>query len=276
MTEEQKDPLQHYKERMAYVDALRELVMSEFAKGIDYDSIPLGRRATKPTLLKPGAEKIALMLNASVRYEVLEETFDADFCRSVFKVQLVADGNGVYPEGQVLGEGIGEANSGERNWQNQNVNFVVNNVLKIAKKRALVDAALTAAGLSTVFTQDIEDMSKQAAPNETPVIAVRTENTASVIAAVAEQYETALADGTCFTEPDKPRDHVPLQEQEKHMRWFITNVIALNEPPDADVMPVMRSLLRTERWTKCEDLADKVQYAVELHREGVDAMLQKG
>jgi len=42
--------------------------------------------------------------------------------------------------------------------ENEDIYSQVNTILKMAKKRALVDAALSAGRLSQVFTQDIEDM----------------------------------------------------------------------------------------------------------------------
>ncbi|MDD5703327.1 MAG: hypothetical protein PHU23_14925, partial [Dehalococcoidales bacterium] len=42
--------------------------------------------------------------------------------------------------------------------ENDDIYSLVNTILKMAKKRALVDAALSAGRLSDVFTQDIEDM----------------------------------------------------------------------------------------------------------------------
>ena len=47
---------------------------------------------------------------------------------------------------------------------NEDIYSQVNTILKMAKKRALVDAALSAGRLSQVFTQDIEDMHEEVEP----------------------------------------------------------------------------------------------------------------
>jgi hypothetical protein len=55
-------------------------------------------------------------------------------------------------------EGIGSCNSRERRYKSQDAANVANTLLKMAKKRALIDATLSATGCSSIFTQDIEDM----------------------------------------------------------------------------------------------------------------------
>jgi len=54
----------------------------------------------------------------------------------------------------IIGQALGEV-------ENPNIADVWNTCLKMAKKRAHVDATLTATGASSIFTQDIEDMPKE-------------------------------------------------------------------------------------------------------------------
>lgn len=49
----------------------------------------------------------------------------------------------------------------EAAFQGQDPYTIVNTILKMAKKRALIDAVLSATRASGLFTQDIEDFSKQ-------------------------------------------------------------------------------------------------------------------
>ena len=119
--------------------------------GTDYGVIPNCR---KPTLLKSGAEKVAIYLGLIFRTEVVGRT--EDFAQGFFayecKVYLI-DVDGI-----VRGEGIATANTKESKYIKSNGFSVQNVVLKMCKKRALVDAVLNVAGLSAYFTQDIEDM----------------------------------------------------------------------------------------------------------------------
>jgi len=54
-----------------------------------------------------------------------------------------------------------------------------NTVLKMAKKRALVDAALLVASLSDVFTQDLEDMDINGRPIDTQKVYTDQDSTIS-------------------------------------------------------------------------------------------------
>ena len=58
----------------------------------------------------------------------------------------------------LITEGLGSCNTRERKYLKMDPYTMDNTVLKMAKKRALVDAALLVASLSDVFTQDLEDM----------------------------------------------------------------------------------------------------------------------
>jgi len=62
--------------------------------------------------------------------------------------------------GKTITQGLGHCNSRERKYTSdrQDIYMLGNTCLKMAKKRAQVDAALTIAALSEVFTQDLEDM----------------------------------------------------------------------------------------------------------------------
>jgi len=69
--------------------------------------------------------------------------------------------------------------------ENEDIYSQVNTILKMAKKRALVDAALSAGRLSQVFTQDIEDMGlgqiieveEKQPPQATKTLATKTDAT---------------------------------------------------------------------------------------------------
>ncbi|KKL70094.1 hypothetical protein LCGC14_2108320, partial [marine sediment metagenome] len=158
-------------------------------KGHDYGVIP---GTQKPTLLKPGAEKITKILGLSDQYEVTQRTEDWDrgFFHYEVKCTLCHLGSGA-----VISEGLGSCNSMESKYRyrwlwssdlppdfdrdkavkrwvglksgskspqfrfdNEDIYSQVNTLLKMAGKRSLVDAALHAGRLSDLFTQDIEDM----------------------------------------------------------------------------------------------------------------------
>jgi hypothetical protein len=129
--------------------AIHEIMKEAMKDGIDYGVIQ--GCGSKPTLLKPGAEKLLMMFQVAPKVSVTD-LCTPDVYRYRVLVSLVSQA-GVY-----LGDGIGECSSLEKKWTRPNPADVANTVLKMAKKRALVDAVLTVLGASDIFTQDIEDM----------------------------------------------------------------------------------------------------------------------
>lgn len=134
---------------------LEEFIASELMEGVDYGKVG---GYTKPTLLKPGAEKICRFLQLAITYSV--DHRHEDWQEGVFhfevRVQLL-DGS----TNQVVSDGIGSCNSKETQFAHQDAFSIVNTILKMAKKRALIDAALNVSASSGLFTQDLEDLSAQ-------------------------------------------------------------------------------------------------------------------
>jgi hypothetical protein len=116
----------------------------------DYGIIP---GTDKPTLLKPGAEKILMMMGLQSEFEIVDST--RDFEKGFFQYQVRCK---LLKGDMVITEGLGACNTRERKYLKMDPYTMDNTVLKMAKKRALVDAALLVASLSDVFTQDLEDM----------------------------------------------------------------------------------------------------------------------
>jgi hypothetical protein len=128
------------------------VVQDQLTKDLDYGVIP---GTSKPTLLKPGAEKLAKIHGLSDTYEILSQTenWDQPFFEYTIKCKLFHINSGV-----IISEGLGSCNSKEKKFRTQDTFSIVNTLLKMAKKRALVDAALSACRLSAVFTQDLDDI----------------------------------------------------------------------------------------------------------------------
>jgi hypothetical protein len=191
------------KAQVTLIQQVMEAVMQE---GFHYGVIP---GTQKPTLLKPGAEKLIV-------------TFRLAPLLNVERIEL-ADGHREYqvkctlvhiPTGRVFGEGIGSCSTREAKYryrqserlcphcgkatiikgkaeygggwlcfakkggcgakfadrdeqiteqpvgrvENPDLADIYNTILKMAKKRALVDATLTATAASDIFTQDMEDL----------------------------------------------------------------------------------------------------------------------
>ena len=109
----------------------------------------------KPSLLKSGAEKICNFYRLIPRVEVTSrvDEFHVPFFSREVKVILLNTVNEI-----IRGEGLGSCNSKEAKYRKEDPYTLQNTILKIAKKRALIDDVLNVSGLSSRFTQDIEDI----------------------------------------------------------------------------------------------------------------------
>ena len=186
---------------------LATYVNRHMVRAVDYGVIP---GTQKPTLLKPGAEKLTDLFRCTPTFELIEklEDWDRGLFHYTFRVRIASR-----DAGTVLAEGFGSANSreGRYRWrnagrkcpacgketiikgkeeygggwvcfekkggcrakfkdgdaaiegqesgkvENDDIYTLVNTILKMAKKRALVDGAIALARCSDIFTQDVED-----------------------------------------------------------------------------------------------------------------------
>ncbi len=135
-------------ERMQLVQQVMRRVMQ---RGIHYAVIP---GTEKPTLLQPGAEKLAVTFRLAPNFVCMDkvEDWDDGFFAYRFRCELVSQTNGT-----LMSSGEGSCNSRERRYRNQDAFNVANTVLKMAQKRAFVSAVIKGVGASDLFTQDLED-----------------------------------------------------------------------------------------------------------------------
>lgn len=169
-------------EVMQRISSMQAVVHKTLKPERDYGLIP---GTQKPTLLKPGAEKILMLFGLTSDYEVLDkiENWDKGFFSYTFKCVLSKNGNPIT-------SGVGSCNSMENKYRYRWVYEneipagidktmlkkksydryekyqievddcfdIANTILKMAKKRSQIDAVLTVGSLSEIFTQDIEDI----------------------------------------------------------------------------------------------------------------------
>lgn len=145
---------------------LQEYVKSNLVAKTDYYSI---KKGSKPSLGKPGAEKINFIFNLVPRYVILSETNNSSEIAFKLRGDLYNKNSGKF-----MGSGVGYCSSKEdkiqKSMQKQgikNVESVGNNVFKICKKRCYVDATLSSTMASFIFTQDLEDGYLGAGDNKT-------------------------------------------------------------------------------------------------------------
>ena len=132
-------------------DEMNRFIEEILISGVDYGIVP---HTSKPTLLKPGAEKILNFLGLVARTVIVNRVEDIQAGYFAYEAKVyVIDADGI-----VRGEGVGITNSKEGKYAKSSGFAVQNTVLKMAKKRALVDATLNVGAISGRFTQDVEDM----------------------------------------------------------------------------------------------------------------------
>ena len=135
---------------MKKISQFQQVVQKTLHEKHDFGIIP---GTDKPTLLKPGAEKILMMMGLRSEFEIVDST--RDFEKGFFQYQVRCK---LFKGDMLITEGLGSCNTRERKYLKMDPYTMDNTVLKMAKKRALIDATLLVASLSDIFTQDFEDM----------------------------------------------------------------------------------------------------------------------
>jgi hypothetical protein len=175
-------PIAPVGEIVAAQNEARAFLATALQSGRDHGVIP--GTGDKATLLKPGAERICAGFGVRVHPEIVEQEIDHDrevpwtkrkrkwlnrfqgdrefewetergvsygLYRFVVRVTLYQIDTGL-----AIGSGIGSCSTMESKYVDR-PRDAENTVLKMAKKRGLIDATLTTFGLSDQFTQDLDD-----------------------------------------------------------------------------------------------------------------------
>lgn len=159
---------------------------------------------SKPSLFKPGAEKISGMLGMTVHYPSLAG-YENAFLSGVEVTQVMMRCELQDAHGRVVAEGVG-ARSVAQDYGD------MNKALKMAEKSAHIDATLRLAGLSEVFTQDLEDRpiidDDVPLQGSTVVVAERAERRPKP--ANSPPPRPAAVSDNGFTQPPRPSKPTPV------------------------------------------------------------------
>lgn len=140
-----------------------ELTIGNFTdtlvRDIDFGKIP---KSTRPTLFKSGAEKILLGFGLYYNTEITDSY--KDFKNGIFYYEVKA--TAYDQQGRIVRTGVGCCNTNESGFGSAGSYNSANNALKKAKKRAVVDLALTLGACSDAFTQDLDDDSNEKKASE--------------------------------------------------------------------------------------------------------------
>lgn len=153
------------------VNLVHQVLEKVMRKGTHYGVVP--GCGDKKVLLKPGADVLAMTFRLVPQFSVTRTELENG--HREYDVTCTMHG----ADGGVLGQGVGSCSTMEKKYryrkdqrgqkvENEDIADVYNTVLKMAKKRAHVDATLTVTGAADLFTQDlIED--EDDGPAKTPV-----------------------------------------------------------------------------------------------------------
>lgn len=153
------------------VNIVHQILDKVMKKGTHYGTVP--GCGNKNVLFKPGADVLAMTFRLVPRFEVTRTDLETGHREYDVTCSMYA------ADGSLLGQGVGSASTMEvkyryrkeycddgdkkdsngkyRRIENPDIADCYNNVLKIAKKRAHIDATLTVTGAADMFTQDIID-----------------------------------------------------------------------------------------------------------------------
>lgn len=130
----------------------------ELIRGKDFMVIP---GTKQPSILKEGCEKIVNAYGLIQRYSIESKIEDANEKNPLFfylvKCELVKVMNPLEGKEIVLSTGYGSANSREKRNGFNSAYDAANNTVKMAVKRSLTSATVAIAGLSDLFTMDMEN-----------------------------------------------------------------------------------------------------------------------
>lgn len=236
--------------------SVTELVSQALTSGQDYGVIPGTGSGSKPTLLKPGAERLCVAFGVSPRYGVVESEVDHDrsvswtkgrgqyeksgtslgLYRYVIRCSLLLrDGH------EVAAEGIGTCSTMESKYVDR-PRDLENTVIKMAQKRALIAAVLNAFGLSDRFTQDVEDMGR------------------------GQQQGKPTAQHTEV----KPGDMPATDKQEEHIRKLLKSHVITEEERDKMEAVLDKGLVQDQASKTIDGLQGAIKERKQLEAEGVD------
>lgn len=125
-------------------------------RGVHFDVIP---RTKAPTLLKAGAEAVCKAFGVFPRFRIeskIEQFEPTPFFHYLVECQLIKI-NPLDGKEYIFASAFGSANTSEKRNGFNGACDSANSTCKMAQKRALTAAAITLGGLSSLFSQDLDN-----------------------------------------------------------------------------------------------------------------------
>lgn len=204
------------------VEKIQQLMRSVMRDGEHYGVIP---GTHKPSLLKAGAEKLCFLFRLAPDFEVTMKELSGAHREYTVVCRLRS-----MSSGEIVGTGMGSCSTMEKKYryrkeggrqiENPDIADLYNTVLKMAKKRAHVDATITACAASDIFTQDVEDMEAEPQPQQGPSPMVKlTDDLAKIMRSKDDSGKDYF--------PEEERAIVRAKVQQYHKDRDVTRMDAL-------------------------------------------------
>ena len=141
-----------------YLKNFNAFIDSNLTKSVDYGTID---GVKKPSLFKPGAEKLEKLLSLRHEKVLVEKVIEPGYTFVKYSYKTI-----VYNKrGEIVATCEGSCNSKEKKYrydfnkqEKKDFYDMENTIMKMAQKRSYVGAMLEATNSSGRFTQDVEDM----------------------------------------------------------------------------------------------------------------------
>jgi hypothetical protein len=232
--EQIKDNLADYTEKRT---AVREWIRGRAVEGVHFGfppGIPISDKAgwkARPSLYKAGADMLCDLMKLRVEYRMDQDTWRMMgekpglicYIATIHNADSKFFPNAAFNE--VLGEGRGAFLVGEKGMKE-------NSAIKMAEKRAKIDAVLNTLGLADLFTQDIEDDAPAPNPRadkDTAAPAAPTRNERAQAKPAAAQNGRKVYDAFLEARPDAT--------QADFMTWVNSKLASIgraDNPPTKD------------------------------------------
>ena len=137
-------------ERLKIINKISGIIKNQLEDGLDYGIVP---GTKKPVLFKSGALKIKMLYGLQDNYTIIDKHKGLNQADAYEEYYTITCKLTTFKDGQEIAEGIGHTSTLEKGKKNT----PANTLLKMAKKRALVDAVISIAALSKIFTQDKDE-----------------------------------------------------------------------------------------------------------------------
>ena len=226
-------PAEQFKAGLDRRKANRELLMewlrSALVEGVDFGRIHVASKErcqfarqgrvkecgdphhwSKPSLFKPGAEKITGMLGMTVHYPSLPD-YEQAVLKGISLTTVMLRCELRDAHGRPVAEGVGARSVGQDYGD-------INKTLKMAEKSAHIDATLRLAGLSEIYTQDIED--RPVVEEELPVASLQSKTRRSAKSATPATPATGATSATDATNEQIGKEALEALRQEIRQYGF--------------------------------------------------------